>query len=320
MEVSSITHCTACFAFKSVKQCFLIPTTLILLINILQTIDIYHISFPNDARGIKLLVFGILILETLQVCLGAADIYYWFGAGYGNMIRLGRTYLSPFDTPLMGSLTSFTIQIFFCYRIRVLRKEFWPLCILIGTISTTQLYGGISGGIRGYLNKDFSSRDLHVEDAFLWLIGNAVADFLIAVTMIFLLLKSRTQEHKFTNDVISRLVRLIMETNSLTAGVAVFSVILFVAFPNANYFICPTLVIGKLYSNTLLVTFNNRIFLSNRHNDDRGISALQARPGPTPRRHSQIINQTLGAESYKIGTLTRDCVMEASMHSSRGTV
>lgn len=63
LEVSSITHCTACFAFKSVKQCFLIPTTLILLINILQTIDIYHISFPNDARGIKL--------------LGVQTLYFW---------------------------------------------------------------------------------------------------------------------------------------------------------------------------------------------------------------------------------------------------
>jgi len=109
----------------------------------------------------------MFLLETLQVCLGAADIYYWFGSGYGNMNHLGSTYISPFDTPLIGSLTSFTVQFFFCYRIWAIRRDIWPLCVLIAAvrfcfinvhtdqnemsnlqISLTQLYGGIAGGVR----------------------------------------------------------------------------------------------------------------------------------------------------------------------------
>ncbi|KAH9970084.1 hypothetical protein BGW80DRAFT_1333189 [Lactifluus volemus] len=32
-----------------------------------------------------------------------------------------------------------------------------------------------------------------------------------------------------------------------------------VLFPHEIYYVCPTAIFGKLYSNTLLVTLNNRI-------------------------------------------------------------
>jgi hypothetical protein len=232
------------------------------------------------------------------------------------------THLSSFDTPMIGSITSFIVQIFFCYRIWALRRSFWPLCVLIAAISITQAFGGIAGGVRGYLNKTFLLAYVHIEDAYLWLIGNAVADLLIAVTMTVLLLKARKRENRFTNDVIMRLVRLVMETNSLTAGIAILSVILFVSFQDANYFICPTLVIGKLYSNTLLVTFNNRIYLNNQHNyhhQHQEISTLGAAPGPIISQPQSItLNPTrsYGTEKYKIEpiqiTVERD--IELGMH------
>ncbi|KAG6888543.1 hypothetical protein C0995_007555 [Termitomyces sp. Mi166 len=64
-----------------------------------------------------------------------------------------------------------------------------------------------------------------------------------------------------TNAIVYRIIRLTMETNALSAGIAVLSIILFAGTPNNTYFITPTLVLGKLYANTLLVTFNNRAFL-----------------------------------------------------------
>jgi len=263
----------------------------------------------------------MFLLETLQVCLGAADIYYWFGSGYGNMNHLGSTYISPFDTPLIGSLTSFTVQFFFCYRIWAIRRDIWPLCVLIAAISLTQLYGGIAGGVRGSLNKTFALSHLHIEDAYLWLIGNAAADLVIAVTMTILLMKARRREHRFTNDVILRIVRLVMETNSLTAGIAIFSVILFVSFPSRPYFLCPTLVMGKLYSNTLLVTFNNRIFIGNRHEHARDISALEAKPGPTNSNGSQSITlnstRSYGKDSYKIDTFSGGRDIEMAIDITR---
>jgi len=92
------------------------------------------------------------------------------------------------------------------------------------------------------------------------LIASAVVDILIAIAMTLLLRRMRGNEGQFSNYVLPRIVRLTVETNSLTASVAIVSFVLYVAFPNEIYYTCPTGVIGKLYSNTLLVTLNNRIY------------------------------------------------------------
>jgi len=89
----------------------------------------------------------------------------------------------------------------------------------------------------------------------------AVADILIAVTMTYLLLKARENTHAMSHTIVTRIVRLTVQSNSLTAGMALLSLILYLGIPNEPYFTAPTLILGKLYSNTLLATFNHRIFL-----------------------------------------------------------
>ncbi|GJJ12832.1 hypothetical protein Clacol_007077 [Clathrus columnatus] len=97
----------------------------------------------------------------------------------------------------------------------------------------------------------------------LWLISGAVADTLIAAVLIYLLLKARGVFHD-TNFALQRLVRLTMESNALSASMAILSLILYFAAPGTSYFLTPTYFFGKIYANSLLVTFNNRIYISGR--------------------------------------------------------
>ena len=77
-------------------------------------------------------VYCIFFLETLQTSLNGADLYYWFASGFGDMNHLTSPYASAFDTPIMGALVSFCVQMFFVYRIWVLgKKKTWWLCGLI---------------------------------------------------------------------------------------------------------------------------------------------------------------------------------------------
>ncbi|KAJ7888082.1 hypothetical protein B0H14DRAFT_3430278 [Mycena olivaceomarginata] len=86
-------------------------------------------------------------------------------------------------------------------------------------------------------------------------------DLLISGVMLVLFTKARLhQRHKETTDISKRIVRMVIETNTLAMAVSVLSLILFCGTPNTTYFICPTMVLATLYSNTLLVTFNNRTF------------------------------------------------------------
>ena len=80
-----------------------------------------------------------------------------------------------------------------------------------------------------------------------------------------------------THEIITRLVRLVVETGSLTgtsilvirekyyllkflatATTAIVDAILFLAQPGQSYHVCAALTLAKLYSNSLLVLFNSR--------------------------------------------------------------
>ena len=81
---------------------------------------------------IRLVVYIVFFLETVQTVLSGADLYYWFASGFGNVEQLTSPYASPFDVPIMGSLASLSVQFFFVYRIWVLSEQrSWWLCVII---------------------------------------------------------------------------------------------------------------------------------------------------------------------------------------------
>ncbi|KAJ7275027.1 hypothetical protein C8J57DRAFT_1313423 [Mycena rebaudengoi] len=208
-------------------------------------------------------LYLIFFLMTLSTCLNAADVYFWYAAGFGNIIPIFTSpYFSPFFyTPILGSVIALMIQLFFVYRIRLIAGKSLPItCINIGIafVAVIQAAGGIGGGIKAYVTANTEHDVARTVLVYLWLIGDAVADVAIAVVMTVLPVQSSRQ----TNDVVKRIVRLIMETNALSAGVAILGLVLFAGVPGTNYFVCPTLILPGIYANTLLITFNNRAFSS----------------------------------------------------------
>ncbi|KAG6863966.1 hypothetical protein C0991_001531 [Blastosporella zonata] len=201
---------------------------------LVMQIYIYYQCFPEDSRKIKMLVYGMFMLDSLQSVLATADAFHWLAKGYGNMFMLAQPFISAFDAPMLDGIIGFIVQTFFCWRIRVLQKSWWlPLSV-------------------------FSV-------ALLWLGGSALTDTLIAVVMTVLLLRSRTREHEQTDNILVRIVRLTVETNTVTASVAIIVLVCLLAIPkNPSISMAPAYALGKLYSNTLLAVFNNRVYMSSR--------------------------------------------------------
>ncbi|KAJ7829039.1 hypothetical protein B0H13DRAFT_2116545 [Mycena leptocephala] len=224
---------------------------------------VYRLSFPNDKASIKWMVYLIFLVETVATALNGVDMYYWFAAGFGDILNFAKPRISPFYTPILGSVMALVVQVFFCYRIYIIKPAARWFCIFISLISFLQAAGGLGGGISAYLSANEAHDHNRVIFVYLWLVGEAAADVLIAATMTYFLLNASHQQHKQTNDIVKRIVRLTVETNGLSTVVAIISIILFYGTPNTTYFICPTMVLAKLYANTLLVTFNNRAFIRN---------------------------------------------------------
>ncbi|KAF8981501.1 hypothetical protein BDQ17DRAFT_859802 [Cyathus striatus] len=243
----------------------------------------YSLTFPNDPKRNKVLVYSVYLFETLQISLATADIYYWLASGFGDVPRLDNIYISAFDTPIMCGIVSFVVQSWFCYRIWVLcgkRYVWWSsLIFLVSKLYGICRYRTISINVcfrylllklvllllevpRGIF-KAISLRPMTLWSlyTYMWFVGSATADILIAGTMAYLLLQARAKDNSPLDGILIKLVTLVMETNALTASFALLSLTIFLAAPKTNWFTCPIMIIGKLYSNTLLVSFNNRSFL-----------------------------------------------------------
>ncbi|KAJ6486923.1 hypothetical protein C8R45DRAFT_1098184 [Mycena sanguinolenta] len=242
---------------------------------------VYKVCFPGDKASIKYMVYTMFFFMALSTCLNAADAYFWYASGFGNLIQFSKAHISPFYTPIAGSIIASVIQLFFCYRIWIIKKTALYLSIVIAVISVIQAIGGMGGGIKAIVAANQDHDELRT--VLMWLIGDAVADVMIAATMTVLLTQANRENHSRTNGLVKRIVRLVIETNALSASVAILGLILFAGVPGTNYFVCPTMILPGIYANTLLVTFNNRaVPASARNLSQQTPSYVENYPRPVP--------------------------------------
>jgi uncharacterized membrane protein len=237
---------------------------------------IYHLNFPDDKKAMKALVYGAFLLETAQTALSAADLYHWFAVGYGNLDYLDQTYLSPVDTPMLCGIMASIVQIFYAYRIYALRRSLKWVSVFIIATSITQTTAAIYAAGKSFELGNFSKFHNYypMNVTFLiWNIAGCVSDVVIAISMTYVFQTTRKNADMAAINILAKAVQLIVETNSLTATIALVSFIMYIHYPSRSYFICSTLVMGKLYSNTLLVTFNNRLALRKLRNPRGSFSA-----------------------------------------------
>jgi len=222
---------------------------------------VYSYNFPNDRALLKIVVYGTLFIETVQTALNGLDLHYWFISGYGNLKHLASPYASAFDVPIIESIVSLIVEFFFAYRIWVLSvKKARVFCLLICLFSVMNAIAAFSIGIYAHVHGKFPSGGTLKSVVTTWMVGNTAADILIASAMFYYLSKRRGDTANFFNNhALVKIVRLTIETNLLTTSVGFVSLLMVAIYPNEDWYACPTSVLGKLYSNTLLVSLNNRI-------------------------------------------------------------
>ncbi|KAH9053820.1 hypothetical protein EDB87DRAFT_1689830 [Lactarius vividus] len=194
--------------------------------------DVYSYNFPGDRTLLKLLVYSVFLVETVQTTLTGVDLYYWFVSSFGNLDHL-TVHLSGFDVPIIGSVVSLTVQVFFVYRIWVLSgRSSRFLCLLICLCSIVATVAAFYGGVYAFSHNKFANRRITKIIALIWLSGNASADILITGSLLFHLGRRRKEGSGYFSDhAMSRIVRLTIETNALTSTVGIVVLLVVVIFP-----------------------------------------------------------------------------------------
>ncbi|KIJ47752.1 hypothetical protein M422DRAFT_28754 [Sphaerobolus stellatus SS14] len=283
------------------------------LLGILTTqVYVYYLCFPKDATHIKLLVYGLFITELVQSCLLMDDNWSWLISSWKQPDLILDFHLSWFEVPVMTAVISCGVQVFFAWRVYVLGNSF-IVPGLISLLALLQCSAGIASGVRDVKIQTFLKVPTNFIEFDLWLGVSASVDVIIALAMTYYLLKKRSFFHE-TQVLLSRLVRLSIETGSVTAVLAIIDIALFYGFKGKQYFIVPSSILAKMYSNTLLVSLNARLYLR-----DDSSSMLQNARGTTStgsssqRKFVQALSRTTITDSVdtRVGTDTKHHGMES---------
>ncbi|KAI0762270.1 hypothetical protein C8Q74DRAFT_139542 [Fomes fomentarius] len=234
---------------------------LIFGISIVQ-LYIYYISFPNDRVWMKALVYWVFFLDIFLSVVAGAMGWHILGAGWGratNLIQPGWTFSA---IGAGDGIIATTVQLFYAWRIWVLTK--WRILPgIISVIALAQLCAtlSIAAGIANL--QDVAGLLPFFPRTIIWLAGGATADILIAVAMVYLLTTAKKNSHalKSSDRAINRLIRLSVETGSISAACAIIELGFFLGptTENTNLHLFFALILGKVYSNTMMTSLNSRV-------------------------------------------------------------
>ncbi|TFK74294.1 hypothetical protein BDN72DRAFT_80553 [Pluteus cervinus] len=218
----------------------------------------YYQAFPKDKRFIKYIVSAIFLLETLQTIVIFHDCFIAFTEGLVDPSAVNSIQLSWFGIVVLDGITSFVVQIFFAYRIFVL-SESRIMPSIICVVALTQAIAAVDTGIIARSATFSEIGNVSHLPICIWLVGSAVCDILIASFMTYYLSRCSSKVRQ-TRTLISKLIRMTIETGTITASVATMDVILFLTGqPSLLSASLPlSIVLGKLYSNTTLAMLNSR--------------------------------------------------------------
>ncbi|KAJ7173916.1 hypothetical protein C8R43DRAFT_1102489 [Mycena crocata] len=228
------------------------------------TLQVYkfHICFPHEKMAIKALVYSLFLLEVVQTGITSHFAYSILVTGWGDPGVFVKLPWSSLATPIFTGITSAVVQIFFARRIYILKGEniiYRVVAAVIVLLALMQSLAGIISDARFAVTTAVAELQNLMIGVKVWLIGAAICDVVITVTMIVILSQFRQKTPwKRTDSIITRLIYNTVETGAITTIVAIADVCLFIVYPANNLHQTPAFMLGKLYSNVLLVTLNTR--------------------------------------------------------------
>ncbi|KAF9554347.1 hypothetical protein CPC08DRAFT_644473 [Agrocybe pediades] len=229
---------------------------------------LFYLAFPKDPLRNKLLVAAVFILELVQTIIITDSAFNVFAIGYGDFRYYNNIDIAWFSVPIITGLVAFIAEAFYAYRISILAQSYWVASIIL-FLGFVQLGGAIASAIvlkhahqfTHLLGKDYSiSAGVRVPSALIWNGGSAVCDIIIAVCMTYYLSRrgAGTGMHS-TNVLLRRVIRLVIETGTITAAMATLNLVLSTLPGQPSYYLVTSETLAKFYSNSMMVVLNSRM-------------------------------------------------------------
>lgn len=233
----------------------LILSAILFGVTILQGF-LYYRNYPKDSKLIKWMVAVLLILDGAQLALSTITIYWYLVTNFNNENALGKTYWSMNIQVDCNGLIGLIVECFFARRVYILSGN-WVLTAIIVLLSCVHFAFGIVFTIDSFMLPSIQDFDKLTWVTSVGLGSAAAADIIIAVSLCYYLLKSRTGFSR-TDSLITTLTLYSLTTGLITGILASLVVITFAVVPRDYIWEAFFWLLGKFYVNSLLATLNSR--------------------------------------------------------------
>ncbi|KAJ7141590.1 hypothetical protein C8R46DRAFT_1361185 [Mycena filopes] len=226
-----------------------------------QPTDAYSNNFPRDRLLVKILVYTLFVVDIVQTGLGTHEAWWFLIEHWGDVSSLQRGPWSALTIPITCGLVSAPVQLFYAYRIWRLR--YGPVARLVCAVMVLSGLAQSMAGITGsaLLQSNVTQENLirlHPVFTF-WLAGSFITDFIVAVTMTWILHTAKSASAVTqTNGMLNRLMINTIQTGTATGLCAGLELVMFLRFPQTNYHWAFAYILGKLYTNSFMVSINLR--------------------------------------------------------------
>ncbi|KIS71832.1 uncharacterized protein UMAG_00262 [Mycosarcoma maydis] len=217
---------------------------------------IYYVNFKTDKPLMRYFVLFLVIADTVNAVFDQVFMYQYLVSNFGNLEYASKSNRAFAADPVLTGIIAFSTQLFFAWRVyKLMHSKIMPAFIAAGALISLLSSIGTTIGVEIVLL--FSEFQKFQEVVILWLGFAALTDLLITGSLVYTLNKSRTG-FAATDDVITKLIRMTLQTGALTTLFAIVDLILFLASTTTLHLVF-NLPLAKLYVNSLLSTLNARV-------------------------------------------------------------
>ncbi|THH17028.1 hypothetical protein EW146_g3708 [Bondarzewia mesenterica] len=209
----------------------------------------YYTSGFKDKKLIQILVAWVMLLDTFHTAATVYMLWDYVVTNFNNSAFLDAAPWPFPSTPIVTSFASVPIQIFLAWRIKQFSKS-WLLFCIIAVCSLAEGSMGCVSAIGALLKPNINdfARLIPLVDS--WLALAVFTDFSITALLFHYLNKSRTG------------LRMLLRWLNVTSQI--MDLITFTTLQRTNFHLLFALLLepmGRIYTNTLMSTLNERALL-----------------------------------------------------------
>ncbi|KAF8061621.1 hypothetical protein FPV67DRAFT_288695 [Lyophyllum atratum] len=227
---------------------------------IVQTF-IYYQTYKKDAPWIRYFILYLFVLETLNTGFDLGMMYEPLVKRYGTPRATEIAPIMLSADPIVTVMVSTSVQLFIAWRIKIITNS-TLITSIVCFFSVCSFVGGVATTISVTLIPQYARLQEFHGAVITWLGASAAADVVITGSLVRSLWKRKTGI-KDTDDKISRIIRLTVQTGAITAVSAFADVAIFLLLPHTTLNFVWDFALSKLYTNALMSTLNARAGWSN---------------------------------------------------------